>query len=310
MDAAIVIERLELIFYERGAPSELLADNATAFHSRSFAAFASRWEVRLCFRAVYRPSGNSIVERNHRTVKVIAARKQCSVAEAVHLYNVSPRDAGSESTAPVRGVYRYAVRDCLRHSPVKNEPPPGHDLIEGVDARMKFSVGDSVWARKPGTRCTDESKPGIVTRVISPQVVEVNGAPWHVRDLRHRKNPAAGGVKDVSACREPPNTELEPPLYITAPAPWLVAPTVNSQSDNGASGQVEPRPSDSEESRSTASSDVCFVTPDAVSLEDPINSVIQEEGSTVDVATEVTTPSPEVLRRSTRVRRPPDRLTY
>ena len=148
MDAASVLERLEQIFYERGAPAELLADNDTAFRSRNFAAFASRWGVSLRFRAVYRPSGNSIVERNHRTVKVIAARKQCSVDEAVHLYNISPREAGSQNGAPVQGIYRYQVRDCVQHSSsVSPETSHGSEpgqSDEEAGTRMTYGVGDMV----------------------------------------------------------------------------------------------------------------------------------------------------------------------
>ena len=71
---------------------EFLCDNDTVFRSRCIASFAARWSVTLRFRAAHAPSGNGIVERNHRTVKVIAARKQCSIAEAVHLYNAAPRE--------------------------------------------------------------------------------------------------------------------------------------------------------------------------------------------------------------------------
>ena len=170
----------------------MLADNDTAFRSRLFAAFASRWGVGLRFRAAYRPSGNSVVERNHRTVKVIAARKQCSVAEALHLYNISPRDAGSENSSPASGVYRYSIRDCVGHSQgdVEEVPPgpvPGQ-VEEEAKVKMKYDLGDMVWVRKPGTRCTDKSKPGVITKIVSHQVVEVDGMPWHVRDLRPRQS--------------------------------------------------------------------------------------------------------------------------
>ena len=66
--AAYVITELSSIFYERGPPSELLADNATAFHSRAFLAFASEWGTRVRYRAAHVPSGNGIVERNHWSV--------------------------------------------------------------------------------------------------------------------------------------------------------------------------------------------------------------------------------------------------
>ena len=96
-----VIKQLEAVFYERGAPEELLTDNDTAFRTRLFADFAKRWSVRLRFRCAHVPSGNGIIERCHRTVKVIAARKDCSMAEAVYLYNLRPQDDLTSSTAPV-----------------------------------------------------------------------------------------------------------------------------------------------------------------------------------------------------------------
>ena len=180
-DAEITISQLEQIFFERGAPVELLCDNDTIFRSRSFAVFVAKWGIRLRFRAVHEPAGNSIVERNHRTVKVIAARKQCSVAEAVHLYNVTPREGSSAASAPASVLYRYQVRDNVRPSavqPVTDPPPRG-------DGEM-YSVGDPVWVRRRGTRCVEMSQPGTVSNVISEQVVEVNGVPWHVRNLRRR----------------------------------------------------------------------------------------------------------------------------
>ncbi|OUC49314.1 integrase core domain protein, partial [Trichinella nativa] len=85
--SANVTEQLEAVFYERGAPEELLTDNDTAFRGRIFTEFVARWGVRVRYRCAYAPSGNGIAERCHRSVKVIAARKNCSVEEAVYLYN-------------------------------------------------------------------------------------------------------------------------------------------------------------------------------------------------------------------------------
>ncbi|KAF0293700.1 Intracisternal A-particle Pol-related polyprotein [Amphibalanus amphitrite] len=154
-DAATVTSELEQVFAERGAPAELLADNDTAFRSRQFAAFAARWGVLLRFRAVHRPSGNSIVERNHRSVKVIAARKKCGIGEAVHLYNITPRDGGTAAEAPANGIYRYPVRDAVRQRATAGASEEA--VIGRPPARREgdFQVGDAVWVRRPGTRCTE-----------------------------------------------------------------------------------------------------------------------------------------------------------
>lgn len=207
-DSSSVTAQLEQVFLERGAPVEILTDNDTAFRSREFAAFAARWGVQLRFRAVHRPSGNSIIERNHRSVKVIAARKQCPVSEAVHLYNVTPRDGEVVATAPASGVYSYPVRDRVR-------PDVSHvsqELWESLPPEHRpFSVGDAVWVRKPGSRCTERSRRGEVTAVVSPQVVEVEGVPWHVRDLRPCDERTDSCSDDVPVIA-PPSQEL--PIYV------------------------------------------------------------------------------------------------
>ena len=186
-DSAHVTEELHRIFNERGAPEEILADNDTAFRSRAFAVFAAKWRVRLRFRAVYRPSGNGVVERNHRTVKVIAARTGCSIGDAVHLYNVTPRDGKSSTTAPAGQIYRYPVRDSVRTGPSTGGARESDGTPEGGSS--KYAVGDAVWTRQPGSRCEEGSHPGVVTGVLSSQIIEVDGTPWHVGDVRHRSDP-------------------------------------------------------------------------------------------------------------------------
>ena len=94
-----VINQLKLLFYEWGPLAEILTDNDTAFRSSLLKAFLDEWRVQLRFRCAYVPSGNGIVERYHRTVKRIAARKRCTILEAVCWYNVTPKDDVSSATA-------------------------------------------------------------------------------------------------------------------------------------------------------------------------------------------------------------------
>ncbi|KAF0291497.1 Intracisternal A-particle Pol-related polyprotein [Amphibalanus amphitrite] len=174
-DAATVTSELEQVFAERGAPAELLADNDTAFRSRQFAAFAARWGVLLRFRAVHRPSGNSIVERNHRSVKVIAARKKCGIGEAVHLYNITPRDGGTAAEAPANGIYRYPVRDAVRQRATAGASEEA--VIGRPPARREgdFQVGDAVWVRRPGTRCTERAGAGGPALVLGGPALVLGG---------------------------------------------------------------------------------------------------------------------------------------
>ena len=198
--ATYVIAELLSIFCERGPPSELLADNATVFHSRAFLAFVSEWGTRVRYRAAHVPSGNGIVERNHRSVKVIAARKECDVTEAVYLYNVTPRDDTTDEAAPASVLYRYRVR-VKAVDPVRTE-----DADRGGS---RYRVGDAVWVKPPRGRCDDRYDQGEVTGQVSTQTVEVDGVPRHVRHLRPR-----------TARADPPQQEEsddEGPLLVRLP---------------------------------------------------------------------------------------------
>ena len=103
MTAEAVIKQVESVFFERGAPVELLTNNDAAFKSRKFAMFAQEWAARMRFRAAHVPSGNGIVERSHRTIKTITARSKCLIPEAVYVYNVTPKDDVDPMTAQMNG---------------------------------------------------------------------------------------------------------------------------------------------------------------------------------------------------------------
>lgn len=204
--SACVIEQLEDVFCERGAPAELLTDNDTAFRSRLFSQFAKRWDVHVHFRGAYAPAGNGIVERCHRTVKVIAARKGCLVAEAVYLYNLMPHDDHTPTTAPANMLYKYTVRVRGENINIEN------DMEEEADNR--YQADDKVWVRPPGARCDRRYKKGIVTGVTSAQVVEVDGVPRHNRDLRPRLSSSESESFSSSEDEE---------LLVTFPAPEATA---------------------------------------------------------------------------------------
>lgn len=183
-DCETVMQVLRQVFCERGPPREILTDNATVFRSQKFKDFAIQWGFNLRFRCAYAPEGNAIVERVHRSIKRIAARTRCDVKEAVYLYNVTPLDDVSEDTAPMNVIHAYSAR------------------VKGIDEVMeqevingcKYRVGDYVWVKGPQNRCFKKFKHGRVTGVISPQAVEVDGMPRHVKDLR----PRAVGAEDGS----------------------------------------------------------------------------------------------------------------
>ena len=163
-----VINQLKALFYEQGPPAEILTDNYTAFWSSLLKAFLDEWRVQLQFCCAYVPSGNSIVEWCHRTVKRI-------VPEAVYWYNIMPKDDVSSATALANMVYQYRIRlKGINRTSVLT-----HNQQQAV-----FKLGDRAWVKTPHGRCTTKYKVGHVTGITSAQNITVDGMPHHVKDLR------------------------------------------------------------------------------------------------------------------------------
>ena len=108
-------------------------------------------------------------------MKRIAARKHCTIAEAVYWYNVAPKDDVDSAPVTANKLYNYKVRllgiDRVLHS------EPG-----AIDS--PYDVGDAVLVKPSENRCHTKYKLGTVTRVVSEQTIEVDGIPRHVRDQR------------------------------------------------------------------------------------------------------------------------------
>ena len=153
---------------------EMLTDNDSAFTSKDFGEFVRNWDVHLRFRCAYSPSGNGIVERSHRTVKTIAARKNCSILEGVYWHNVIPKDDVSPCTTPADALHRYHVQ-------IKGVED--NLLLESEVTGGKYEKGDVVWVKNPRGKCTTKYSTSRVTEVISPQSVKIDGVPRHIKDL-------------------------------------------------------------------------------------------------------------------------------
>ena len=207
--SAAVIAELRSIFFERGAPEEILLDNDPVFRSRRFESFSAEWGVRLRFRCAYVPSGNGVIERVHRTVKTIAARKGCDILEAVYLYNSSPKDTATDASVPANQLYRYSRRTQLfpADSEEQQKSTDGHHQRKGG-----YDPGDAVWVRLAAGRCHTRCEKGVVTRQISEQAVEVDGVPRHIRELRPRIQEKQNNEGDKEL-------EQDSPLLVSLPLP-------------------------------------------------------------------------------------------
>ncbi|KRY46628.1 hypothetical protein T03_5274, partial [Trichinella britovi] len=154
----------------------LLTDNDTAFRGRTFTEFIARWGVRVRYRCAYAPSDSGIAERCHRRVKVIAARKNCTVEKTVYLYNVTPRDGRNPWTAPANVVHAYAVR--VRGVDRATEEPE--------EKNGRFAVGDSVWVRPPVATCSGDRRDAATRQRPSAQNTVREHSKRHLRADRRR----------------------------------------------------------------------------------------------------------------------------
>ena len=104
-----------------------------------------------------------------------------------------------------------------------------------------FSVGNGVWVRSQGTRCTERSQPGFVTAVPSPWVVEVAGTPRHVNDLRRRQL----RCDEVRSSKAADIDDDEPPLFFAQDAAVtqpVVVSNVPASTASGASAMTTAGP--------------------------------------------------------------------
>ena len=70
------ISTLLLTFPVMGIPSVLKTDNGPAFTSHSFRSFLSEWIVTHITGIPYNPQGQAIIERAHRTLKLIYVNRK------------------------------------------------------------------------------------------------------------------------------------------------------------------------------------------------------------------------------------------
>ncbi|XP_067944958.1 uncharacterized protein [Watersipora subatra] len=122
-----VIAQLVRIFEERGPPQELFSDNGPCFKSAQLSSILKTWNVNHLLSCAYRPSGNGIVERNHRTIKRMAARSGNEVNRMVFWYNNTPNRRVLEVDGTNRHISEIRLADC-------NGEDMGSDRVSSDDA--------------------------------------------------------------------------------------------------------------------------------------------------------------------------------
>ena len=193
--AEVIANQVESVFEERGPVAEILLDNATVFRARAFVDMCARWNVARIFRAAYRPQGNGIIERHHRTIKSIAERGNTSPQRAVFWYNFTPRKQMEDESVLYKSVYNYEWRH-----------PASTPANCSVEPDAGVELGEEVWVKPPKARCTSHWNKGVVSSVNSGNNVSVDGIPRHVLDIRKIVLP----VEDVDKCDDATNEAADP----------------------------------------------------------------------------------------------------
>ena len=98
----------------------------------------------MWYQSAYVLEGNGIAEQCHRTVKQIAARLHCLIAEAVYWYNATPKDNETLSCVPANGIYKYEQH-------VKGLDPK---LSLPEDKSNVYQIREPVWVKPLDCRCT------------------------------------------------------------------------------------------------------------------------------------------------------------
>jgi hypothetical protein len=192
----------EEIFAERGPPNEILLDKFTSFHSSQLKQACTKWNVKILFRCAYRPSGNGVVERNHRTIKRMAARTGGRISEMVSWYNFTPKEGVEADASPSFQIYKYPWR-C------PNEEC--HNEEEERKIGNRFVIGEKVYVKPGGAKCTAEWRIGTVTEEGKASV-EVDGIRRDVADIRRTEHniPIHEGTDstDASVDQSQPQNEV------------------------------------------------------------------------------------------------------
>ena len=189
MTTKVVIRCLTEIFSRCGFPEKLTTDNGSQFVSKEFKKWLRDKGIAYSRATPYHPQGNGVVERLHRTLnavvlKTIEAKGNWARVLPLALYflrctpsastGVSPflLTHGWESRTPLQVLYQSWVESDLGGIELSDWILENQDRVESardiatsnmvqVSAKRaeawnrravdrQFSVGDSVWVRRPG----------------------------------------------------------------------------------------------------------------------------------------------------------------
>ena len=291
------IELLRKSFAALGLPEVIVSDNATTFTSEEFAEFLKKNGIRHIRSPPYHPVSNGLIERAVQTFKGGLKRLKSGslntrLCQLLLRYRITPHSStGSSPAELMMGRKLRTQLDLLRPDLSRKVQQSQDRQKQAHDAHSKprqFVIGDTVYARNygqgplwlPGLVVGFEGSTVCGVRLSDSRVVRRHGDQLRFRAGGcETDSPATGGLlEDIpNPCTGVEASTAEPETVVTEQNGSQAAPqTVTQDSDNP----------------STPVSDV-----------DPSATGTLSE-RLVDEASEHSMPE---LRRSTRVRQPPDR---
>ncbi|XP_067930545.1 uncharacterized protein [Watersipora subatra] len=117
----VVIKQLNNVFRERGPPKEFLSDNGPCFTSPRMKEFLQKWSVEQILSCAYKPTGNGITERRHRTIKRAVMR-----TDGIHVSTRSTRESNQVEV-------EFSTSDLLDNNAQLNREPVNSDLDQNSD---------------------------------------------------------------------------------------------------------------------------------------------------------------------------------
>ena len=193
------INMLRSIFARWGVPIELVSDNGPQFCSKEFENFVVHLGIRHKRGAPYHPATNGLAERFVQTVK---GALRASISEGLDIqyrldrFLLAYRNAAHSTTgeSPADLMLGRPLRtrlDCLKPEILSKQKDVGPILKP-----REFNSGSHVWARS--YLSADKWKKGVILDKIGPlcYYVEVEGRKWkrHVDQLK-----ACEGKSDISS---------------------------------------------------------------------------------------------------------------
>ena len=176
------------VFAMFGPPAQLLSDNGTVFRSREVVQLLADWRVEQLLAGAYRPQGNGVVERVHRTIKRMVARTGKIVPECLFWYNST---RGGRRCSPYESVFAAKPRmPGVRAERMESQRPQDRSVprVAAEDEEHNlFVIGDQVYLRPSNGQCDVQwSGPHRVTAVKSRVLLELDedGVARHISHVR------------------------------------------------------------------------------------------------------------------------------